>query len=53
MDTGYLLIDLATDLIYGPYFTLAEARYRAERLEQWEILDNGKIVDWGANEHAP
>lgn len=47
MDFEYTLIDCATDLIYGPYETFAQARNRAESFEQWEITNReGSLVDW-------
>lgn len=46
MNAEYLLIDLATDLVWGPYPTLSEARSRAEDFENWEILNNENVVDW-------
>jgi hypothetical protein len=46
----YTLIDCETDLIYGPYDSVAQAIDAAYNndLKKWEILDEEKklIVDW-------
>ena len=44
----YILIDSDTDLVYGPYDSLSEARSHAdsEELNSWEILVNDSLVDW-------
>lgn len=47
--TEYTLIDCKTELSYGPYETLREARDRAfeKDMQRWEILDDqGRVVDW-------
>lgn len=45
----YTVIDCKTELVYGPYDTLAEARDRVEQynIETWEIIDaEGKVIEW-------
>lgn len=49
MTDEYTLIDCKTELVYGPYETLARARCCAEEheLEAWEIIDaEGKVIEW-------
>ena len=53
MDLEYTLIDCATDLIYGPYETILEARERAEGFERWEIINRvGDLIDWSPTPSA-
>jgi len=43
----YTLVDCITNLIYGPFETLQEARHKAEDLTRWEIVnDREQVVDW-------
>ena len=45
--TEYILVDYSTDLVYGPYETLNQARSHAEEFAHWEIIDgDGNLVDW-------
>ena len=46
----YELIDCKTDLIYGPFETLAEAQLYAYEYDfnRWEIIiTEDRVVDWG------
>ena len=47
----YTLIDLYTDLVYGPYPTFHEARNRADNFTRWEIIrdDDETPVDWSVH----
>ena len=45
----YTLIDCATDLPYGPFHWLDQARHCAEigNIKKWEIINRaGKLVAW-------
>jgi hypothetical protein len=46
----YTLIDLYTDLVYGPYATFNEARSRANNFTRWEIIRDcdETSVDWSS-----
>jgi hypothetical protein len=43
----YTLVDCITNLIYGPFETLQEARRQAENLDRWEIVNaDERVIDW-------
>jgi hypothetical protein len=51
MNKEYILIDLCTDLVYGPYPAFKEARNRADNFTSWEIIrdDDETLVDWNTH----
>jgi len=50
---GYVVIELASKLIYGPYPNLNEARAHADAFEHWEIIrDDDALVDWSVPERV-
>ena len=48
----YSLIDLGTNLVFGPYPSFNAARHRANKFNRWEIVrdDNETVLDW--SEHS-
>lgn len=54
MSPEYSLVDLGTNLIFGPYSSFNAARHRANKFNSWEIVrdDNETVLDWSEDSAA-